>query len=94
MRNLTLNFATGCWAYSASLSSCLTHASRIIAHAYGIRERAGTQDIAMEHDLRLANADPVLAAEQRTAATCVAQNYGVRIRPTTIGVKFTKDFCY
>lgn len=55
-------------------------------------EPAGTQDIAMEHDSRLPDADPVLAAEQRTAATCGARNYGVRIRPTTIGLKFTNKF--
>ena len=54
-----------------------------------VSEPAGTQDIAMEQDSRLPDADPVLAAEQRTAASCGAQNYGVRVRPTTIGVKFT-----
>jgi outer membrane receptor protein involved in Fe transport len=35
---------------------------------------------------------PLYLTSQCATGTCGSQNYGVRVRPTTIGLKFTKDF--
>jgi outer membrane receptor protein involved in Fe transport len=57
---------------------------------------AGIRKDSYAFDLFIKNATgedaPLYLTGQCTAETCGAQNYGVRIRPMTVGLKFTKDW--
>jgi outer membrane receptor protein involved in Fe transport len=57
---------------------------------------AGVRKNSYAVDLFIKNATgedaPLYLTGQCTPATCGAQNYGVRVRPLTVGLKFTKDW--
>ena len=94
------SYAQGLVAYEGERSSDMEVAANdirgdvpaytVVDLAAGIRRNSWAVDLFIRNAF---NEDaPLYLTGQCTAETCGAQNYGVRMRPRTIGIKFSQNF--